>query len=66
MAFAGALSAVLAAVLGFLLYHGGGWEDSELAQRHMWGGLILASGACVTFMVKVWADAASRGCCVGC
>lgn len=54
--FAGAASAVAAAILGFLLYHGGGWEQSELAERHLWGGLIVAAGACASFAAKVWAD----------
>lgn len=55
--FFGAASAVVAAVAGFLLYHGGGWEQSELAERHLWGGLAVAAMACASFGAKVWADA---------
>lgn len=57
--FAGAAAAVVAAILGFLLYHGGGWEQSELAERHLWGGLIVAALACGSFATKVWVDTAA-------
>ena len=52
--FLGAASAVMAAVLGFLLYLGGGFEGSELVHDHLWGGLIFASAAIFTFLVKLW------------
>jgi hypothetical protein len=57
--FFGAASAVVASLAGFLLYHGGGWEESELAERHLWGGLAVAALACASFGAKVWADAAA-------
>ncbi len=52
--FFGAVSAILAVVAGFLLYHGGGYEDSALAERHLWGGLGFAVAAVLTFVVKAW------------
>jgi uncharacterized membrane protein len=52
--FFGAVSAILAVVAGFLLYHSGGYEDSALAERHLWGGLGFAVAAVLTFVVKAW------------
>jgi len=52
--FFGAASAILAVVAGFLLYHGGGYEDNALADRHLWGGLIFAVVAVLTFVIKAW------------
>jgi uncharacterized membrane protein len=52
--FFGAVSAVLAVIAGFLLYHGGGYEDNELAERHLWGGLGFAVAAIIAFIAKVW------------
>lgn len=52
--FFAAGSAVMAAVLGFLLYLGGGFEGSELVNDHLWGGLYFASAAILTFLVKLW------------
>ncbi|MFD2255654.1 c-type cytochrome domain-containing protein [Luteolibacter algae] len=57
--FFGAASAVLAVLAGFLLYHGGGFEGSELAHDHLWGGLIFACAAVFTFIVKSWSMAPS-------
>lgn len=52
--FIGAASAVVAVIAGFLLYHGGGYEGSELAEDHLWGGLGFASAAVLTMIVKAW------------
>ena len=51
--FFGASSAVLAVVLGFLLYQGGGFEG-ELVEDHLWGGIAFASVAVLTFITKTW------------
>jgi hypothetical protein len=39
-----------------MLYHGdeGGAYVSEVGERHMWGGLIFAVAAVLTFIVKAW------------
>jgi hypothetical protein len=60
--FIGAASAVVAVIAGFLLYHGGGYEGSELAEDHLWSGLGFACVAVVTMIVKAWslAPAASQ------
>jgi uncharacterized membrane protein len=52
--FIGAASAVVAVIAGFLLYHGGGYEGSELAEDHLWGGLGFACAAVLTMIVKAW------------
>lgn len=52
--FLGAASAVVAVLFGFLLYHGGGFEGSELAEDHLWGGISFACAAIVTLIVKSW------------
>ena len=54
--FLGAASAVVAVIAGFLLYHGHGAEYSgnDLAERHLWGGLVFAVAAVFTFIVKAW------------
>lgn len=53
--FFGAASAVIAVLAGFLLYHGGEeYAGSELAERHLWGGLIFAVAAILTFVFKAW------------
>jgi len=51
----GALSAIAAVILGFLLYQGGGYTG-ELAERHLWGGTIVAVMAVAAFAVKFWVD----------
>lgn len=56
--FAGVVSAVVAVLLGFLLYQGGGFEG-ELVEDHLWGGIIFACAAVVTFTAKWWS--VSRG-----
>jgi uncharacterized membrane protein len=53
--FFGAASAVLAVLAGFLLYQGtDDYADSVLAERHLWGGIIFAAAAIVTFILKTW------------
>lgn len=54
--FFGAASGVVAALAGFLLYHGHGadYAENELAGRHLWGGLAFAGLAVLTFMLKAW------------
>ncbi|BCU79741.1 c-type cytochrome domain-containing protein [Luteolibacter sp. LG18] len=53
-----AASSVVAVILGFLLYQGGGWDESKLAEQHMWRGIFFAGAMVVTFLVKMWSDAA--------
>lgn len=52
--FMGAASAVVAVIFGFLLYHGGGFEGSELAEDHLWGGIGFACAAVLTYIVRAW------------
>ena len=52
--FVGAGSAVVAVIAGFMLYHGGGYEGSELAEDHLWSGLGFACAAVVTMIVRAW------------
>ena len=54
--FFGAVSAILAAITGFLLYHGHLEEYAEnpLIERHLWGGLTFAVAVVVTFLLKSW------------
>lgn len=53
--FFGAASAIVAVLAGFLLYQGGDeFSGSELVERHLWGGLIFAVAAVVTFVIKAW------------
>ncbi len=52
--FLGSASAVAAVIFGFLLYHGGGFEGSELAEDHLWGGIAFACAAVLTFIVRAW------------
>lgn len=60
--FFGAAGAVVAALCGFLLYRSNP-EDygKELVQRHMWGGILVAACAVLTYVVKVWADSCGSG-----
>lgn len=53
---AAAASSVLAVILGFLLYQGGGWEGSQLAESHMWRGIWFTGGMILTFIFRAWAD----------
>jgi uncharacterized membrane protein len=53
--FFGAVSAIVAVLAGFLLYHGEvQFRGNALADRHLWGGLVFAVAAVVTFMIKAW------------
>jgi uncharacterized membrane protein len=53
--FFGVASAVLAVLAGFLLYQGtDDYAASVLAERHLWGGIIFAAAAIVTFIMKAW------------
>ena len=54
-----AASAVVATLLGFVLYYSDpdGYEQ-ELAVRHLNNGIIFACGVVGTFVVKVWVDVA--------
>lgn len=54
-------SAVAAALLGFVLYYSMPDYDKELAERHLYGGLVFACMAVATFVVKVWVDSAGKG-----
>lgn len=53
----GAASAVVAAVAGFLLARSGGYGNSELLSRHMWGGLAFAVLALITYLIRFRAEA---------
>lgn len=55
MFFASA-SAVVATVLGFLLYYSSPDYNRELAERHLYGGIIFACGTVAAFLVKLWVD----------
>lgn len=58
--FFGAASAILAVIAGFLLYQGSDdYAGNPLADRHLWGGLIFAVAAVVTFILKAWTVALS-------
>jgi hypothetical protein len=55
----GMISAVVAALAGFLLYHGSGddYAGNELAERHLWAGMAFAVAAIATWLARLWADA---------
>jgi hypothetical protein len=55
----GMISAVVAALAGFLLYHGSGddYAGNELAERHLWAGMAFAVAAIATWIARLWADA---------
>ncbi len=56
--FFAAASAVVATLLGFVLYYSMPDYDKELAERHLNGGIIFACGTVAAFVVKVWVDVA--------
>ncbi|MEY5020444.1 MAG: hypothetical protein RLZ22_1532 [Verrucomicrobiota bacterium] len=56
MGFA-AISAVVAALLGFVLYHSTPDYDRELVERHLYGGLAFACLSIAAYVIKVWVDA---------
>ena len=55
--FFAAASAIMAVLAGFLLYHGGGYENNATAERHLWGGLAFAVLAVLTCIVRAWTAA---------
>ena len=55
----GAASAIIAVLAGFLLYHGGGYEGNDLAERHLWGGLAFAVASVLVLIVKAWTIASA-------
>ncbi|RYD38176.1 MAG: hypothetical protein EOP85_17135, partial [Verrucomicrobiaceae bacterium] len=58
--FFGAASSILAVIAGFLLYQGtDDYAGNALAERHLWGGLIFAVAAVVTYVLKAWTVAVS-------
>jgi len=61
--FFAAASAVVAVLLGFVLYYSmPGDYGTELAERHLNGGIIFACVVIAAFIVKVWVDvSAGRG-----
>jgi uncharacterized membrane protein len=61
--FFAAASAVVAVLLGFVLYYSmPGDYGTELAVRHLNGGILFACVTIAAFIVKVWVDAsAGRG-----
>ncbi|WP_035602842.1 c-type cytochrome domain-containing protein [Haloferula sp. BvORR071] len=57
--FFAAASAVVAVLLGFVLYYSmPGEYDEKLGQNHLTGGIVFACGAVAAFIVKVWVDVA--------
>ena len=55
--FFGAASAIVAVAAGLFLYHGGGYENNAIAERHLWGGLAFAMLAVLTFIARAWTAA---------
>ncbi len=52
-------TAVIASLLGILLYYGIPEYDAKLAQRHMDRGIAFTCLALATWLVKIWVDAAA-------
>lgn len=54
--FFGAATAIIAVIAGFLLFHGHAddYGSNDIAVRHLWGGLVFAIAAVLTFIVKTW------------
>lgn len=52
--FFGAASSVLAVLAGFLLFQSGEYVGNEIAERHLWSGLIFSVLAIITFLLKAW------------
>lgn len=57
--FFGAATSVLAVIAGFLLFKGGDYEGNDIAERHLWGGLIFSVLAIITFISKAWSLASA-------
>jgi len=57
-----ALTAVMAAVLGYLLYRSNpGDYNAELVESHLWWGIGFAALSVAIFVVKAWVDAVGKG-----
>ena len=52
-------SAVIASLLGFVLYYSIPEYDAELAERHLYGGLAFTCLALAAWLSKLWVDAAA-------
>ena len=53
--FFGVISAIVAVIAGFLLFQGGDeYTGNALVERHLWGGLVFAVVAVITFIMKAW------------
>ncbi len=53
--FFGVASAFVAVIAGFMLFQGSNeYAGSALVERHLWGGLIFAVAAVITFIMKAW------------
>jgi len=52
----GVISAVIAVLAGYLLFKSGAedYAGNDLAQRHLWGGLVFACAVIVTALIKSW------------
>ena len=61
--FFGVASAILAVLAGFLLYqgHADDYAGQNLAERHLWGGLVFAALSVLVFVSKAWAVASRSG-----
>lgn len=58
--FFGAATSILAVIAGFLLFQGSDdFAGNALAERHLWGGLIFAVTAVITYLLKAWTVALS-------
>ena len=58
--FFGVVSAFVAVIAGFMLFQGSNeYSGSALAERHLWGGLIFAVAAVITFIMKAWTISSS-------
>lgn len=56
--FFGAATSVVAVLAGFLLFQGeSDWAESELANRHLWGGIAFSCITILAFLAKAWTDA---------
>ncbi len=52
----GVISAVAAVLAGFLLFKSGAedYAGNDLAERHLWGGLVFACAVILTALIKSW------------
>lgn len=54
------LSATGTVIHGILLYAGGGYEGSELANRHLVGGCLFLTVIAAVFLIKLWLSHLSK------